>query len=138
MNTPAAVPVIPAGGQIVSHEEKVEYRDDIGNLLDPEQVKELEGKVSFSTRYETRTRILDAQGNELYNGPIQVEISDRESAAGTVASAPEPETVGEPAGQANKAPPKNVAAGKESVEKESKATAEPEADLSKETGKDEL
>ena len=33
--------------------------------MDPEQVKALEGKVSFKTRYETRTRLVDAQGNEI-------------------------------------------------------------------------
>ena len=58
-------PPLPAGHSILSREEKVEYRDQDGNLLDPEQVKELEGKVSFKTRYETRTRMVDAQGNEI-------------------------------------------------------------------------
>lgn len=53
---------------VIRHEEKVEYRDEEGNLLNEEQVKELEGKVSFKTRYETRTRIVDADGNELYEG----------------------------------------------------------------------
>lgn len=59
-------PVLPVGHSIVSKEEKVEYRDQDGNLLDPEQVKALEGKVSFKTRYETRTRMVDAQGNEIH------------------------------------------------------------------------
>jgi dolichyl-phosphate-mannose-protein mannosyltransferase len=53
------------GHSVISREEKVEYRDQDGNLLDPEQVKSLEGKVSFKTRYETRTRMVDAQGNEI-------------------------------------------------------------------------
>ena len=56
---------LPPGHSIVSKEEKVEYRDQDGNLLDSEQVKALEGKVSFKTRYETRTRLVDAAGNEL-------------------------------------------------------------------------
>jgi dolichyl-phosphate-mannose-protein mannosyltransferase len=56
---------LPPGHSIVSKEEKVEYRDQDGNLLDPEQVKALEGKVSFKTRYETRTRLVDAAGNEI-------------------------------------------------------------------------
>lgn len=66
-NAPAFVsaPPLPVGQSIVSKEEKVEYRDQNGNLLDPEQVKALEGKVSFKTRYETRTRLVDAQGNEI-------------------------------------------------------------------------
>lgn len=64
-DAPAEQPVLPPGQQIVSKEEKVEYRDQDGNLLDPEMVKELEGKVSFKTRYETRTRMIDANGNEI-------------------------------------------------------------------------
>lgn len=58
-------PILAAGQQVVSREEKIEYRDQDGNLLDEEQVKALEGKVSFKTRYETRTRVVDAQGNEI-------------------------------------------------------------------------
>lgn len=34
-------------------------------MLNEEQVKALEGKVEFKTRYETRTRVVDAQGNEV-------------------------------------------------------------------------
>lgn len=49
----------------MSREERVEYRDQDGNLLDAEQVKALEGKVEFKTRYETRTRVVDADGNEV-------------------------------------------------------------------------
>jgi dolichyl-phosphate-mannose-protein mannosyltransferase len=55
----------PPGQRILSKEERVEYRDQDGNLLDPEQVKALEGKVEFKTRYETRTRVVDELGNEL-------------------------------------------------------------------------
>jgi dolichyl-phosphate-mannose-protein mannosyltransferase len=62
-------PPVPAGQSIVSREEKIEYRDQDGNLLDPEQVKSLEGKVSFKTRYETRTRMVDAYGNEVQPPP---------------------------------------------------------------------
>jgi len=58
-------PPLAPGQSILSREEKIEYRDQDGNLLDPEQVKALEGKVSFQTRYETRTRMVDAQGNEV-------------------------------------------------------------------------
>lgn len=66
---PAAVVSAPSevsySHSILSREEKVEYRDQDGNLLDEEQVKALAGKVSFKTRYETRTRMVDAQGNEI-------------------------------------------------------------------------
>lgn len=68
----------------LQREEKVEYRDQDGNLLDEEQVASLEGKVSFQTRYETRTRVLDADGNEV-----------EDSSAGTAPPHPadnEPET----------------------------------------------
>lgn len=51
--------------RILSKEEKIEYRDQDGNLLDPEQVKSLEGKVEFRTRYETKTRLVDEYGAEI-------------------------------------------------------------------------
>ncbi len=54
---------------IVNREERIEYRDQDGNLLDPEQVKELVGKVSFRTKYETKTRLVDADGNLLSDAP---------------------------------------------------------------------
>lgn len=99
---PTAAPEVPAGGQkkpppaehvtpqasvdqaSIHREEKIEYRDQDGNLLDEEQVAELEGKVSFQTRYETRTKVIDADGNEI-----------EESSAGTAPPHPadrEPET----------------------------------------------
>jgi dolichyl-phosphate-mannose-protein mannosyltransferase len=56
---------VPPGQQILSREERVEYRDQNGNILNEEQVKALEGKVEFKTRYETRTRVVDAEGNEV-------------------------------------------------------------------------
>ncbi|KAK2017959.1 dolichyl-phosphate-mannose-protein mannosyltransferase [Colletotrichum eremochloae] len=54
-----------AGQKVLSREEKVEYRDQNGNLLNEEQVKALKGKVEFKTKYETRTRVVDASGNEV-------------------------------------------------------------------------
>lgn len=57
----------------IRREEKVEYRDQDGNLLNEEQVSSLEGKVSFQTRYETRTRVIDAAGNEIADGPAGAE-----------------------------------------------------------------
>lgn len=56
---------IPPGQRLLKREERIEYRDQNGNILNEEQVKSLEGKVEFKTRYETRTRILDSDGNEL-------------------------------------------------------------------------
>ena len=55
----------PPGHSIVAREEHIEYRDQHGNILNEEQVKALEGKVEFKTRYETRTRLVDANGNEI-------------------------------------------------------------------------
>ena len=99
---PTAAPEVPAAGQkkpppaehvtpqasvdqaSIHREEKIEYRDQDGNLLNEEQVAELEGKVSFQTRYETRTKVIDADGNEV-----------EESSAGTAPPHPadqEPET----------------------------------------------
>jgi dolichyl-phosphate-mannose-protein mannosyltransferase len=61
---------IPKDLPVVSKEERIEYRDENGRILDDEEVAELAGKVSFKTRYETRTRIVDAQGNEIYEGLV--------------------------------------------------------------------
>lgn len=60
--SPAPPPPEP---RVLSKEEKVEYRDQDGNLLDDEQVASLEGKVEFRTKYETRTRVVDESGNEV-------------------------------------------------------------------------
>lgn len=53
------------GQSIISREKRVEYRDQAGNILNEEQVKSFRGKVDFKTRYETRTRLVDAQGIEI-------------------------------------------------------------------------
>jgi dolichyl-phosphate-mannose-protein mannosyltransferase len=55
----------PPGQRIVGREERIEYRDQDGNILNEEQVKALEGKVEFKTRYETRTRVIDENGQEI-------------------------------------------------------------------------
>jgi dolichyl-phosphate-mannose-protein mannosyltransferase len=60
--TPQPIPEAVNEQQIIGQEHKVEYRDQDGNILDEEQVKSLEGKVEFSTRYETHTRVLDING----------------------------------------------------------------------------
>ncbi|KAI9819405.1 MAG: hypothetical protein M1826_001154 [Phylliscum demangeonii] len=58
----------PMQGSVVQ-EERVEYRDPAGNLLNEEQVKAL-GDVSFETRVETRTRLVDAHGNVVLDEPV--------------------------------------------------------------------
>ncbi|KAK4555376.1 Dolichyl-phosphate-mannose--protein mannosyltransferase 1 [Recurvomyces mirabilis] len=126
-----------AGAPIV--EEKVEYRDDQGNLLDEEQVKALEGKVSFSTRYETRTRMVDAQGNEIYNEVVGGE--GEKNFAGSSADGPDEATAGESGGVEASTKPGHADA-QEDLRKEAKvegaATPEPESAVGKETGRDEL
>lgn len=125
---------------LVNVEEKIEYRDESGNILNEDQVKALEGKVSFSTKYETRTRLIDDNGNEIAESAAAEE--PEESFAGTLAEAEEPSTgfEGSPSGS----PPKvnvNEDLNKESkVEKaaESSKKAEPESDASAATGRDEL
>lgn len=61
--TPQAAPL--ADQQVIGQEERVEYRDQDGNLLDPEEVAQLiaEGVASFSTKYETETKLVDQFGN---------------------------------------------------------------------------
>jgi dolichyl-phosphate-mannose-protein mannosyltransferase len=56
---------VPPELKVLSKEEKIEYRDQDGNLLDEEQVKALEGKVEFETKYATKTRVVDEQGREI-------------------------------------------------------------------------
>ncbi|KAI1325685.1 dolichyl-phosphate-mannose-protein mannosyltransferase 1 [Xylariaceae sp. FL0255] len=69
----SGAPKFEAPGQkVIAREEKIEYRDQDGNLLNEEQVKELEGKVEFKTRYETRTRVIDADGNEILLPPEEL------------------------------------------------------------------
>ncbi|KZF20515.1 glycosyltransferase family 39 protein [Xylona heveae TC161] len=79
--TPQKAPDLP----LLRKEQRLEYRDQDGNILNEEQIAALEGKVSFSTRYETRTRVLDGAGNVVLEG-----------SAGTEAPAlPHPEVQGE-------------------------------------------
>lgn len=58
----------PAGSnRIIGREERIEYRDEAGNLLEPKEVARLqaEGKVSLQTKYQTQTRVIDASGNQI-------------------------------------------------------------------------
>lgn len=97
----------------VQKEEKIEYRDQDGNLLDPEQVAGLEGKVSFQTKYETKTRLVDAAGNE---------IGDASAGAEGFAP-PHPDVDREPETAPNQ---------DEDDQRDYPATASPEQDIAKE------
>lgn len=103
----------PAGEASISRVEKVEYRDQDGNILNEEQVKELEGKVSFETRYETRTRVIDSEGKEIAEGP----------AAGEGFAPPHPDVDRLPETDANQP---------EDDGRTKPATASPEKDIRKE------
>ncbi|KAF1947298.1 dolichyl-phosphate-mannose-protein mannosyltransferase 1 [Clathrospora elynae] len=100
---------IPKDLPVVSKEERIEYRDENGRVLDDEEVSALAGKVSFKTRYETRTRIVDAQGNEIYEG--LVDSHDAAEEAGVAPPHPDvegrnPETQDQAeAPEASQAPP---------------------------------
>lgn len=74
---------------IVSKEQRIEYRDENGRILDDEEVKALQGKVSFKTRYETRTRVVDAEGNELRD-----ELVDARDVDGPPVAPPHPDVEG--------------------------------------------
>ena len=110
---PNVTPQPSAEEQIVHQEEKVEYRDQDGNLLDESQVAELSGKVSFSTKYETRTRVVDAGGNEIGDAPAGAEGF----------APPHPDVDREP---------ETAAEQLENDKRESPATASPDDDVSKE------
>jgi dolichyl-phosphate-mannose-protein mannosyltransferase len=107
--------VAPPGAQrVLSREEKVEYRDQDGNLLNEAQVKELEGKVEFKTRYETRTRVVDSQGNELpqYADPNQ-QNAGRPGMAGEEAAVAPPHPDVEGADPETKSAPSSAAGNPE-------------------------
>ncbi|EEQ90815.1 dolichyl-phosphate-mannose-protein mannosyltransferase [Blastomyces dermatitidis ER-3] len=60
--------VVTPGQKLVSTQlESVVYRDQDGNILNDEEVAALgrDGNVSFETRYETKTRIIDGHGREV-------------------------------------------------------------------------
>lgn len=83
--------------KIIGREQKVEYRDENGNILDDEQVSSLaaEGKVTFKTKYETRTRLVDEAGKEVYDeiAPQHPDVEGQN-----------PDTKGVPEDQASKQP----------------------------------
>lgn len=63
--TPQPAGTMTEEQRVLGREERIEYRDQDGNLLDAAEVSALaeEGKVTFKTKYETRTRMVDAAGN---------------------------------------------------------------------------
>ncbi|KAI9796703.1 MAG: hypothetical protein M1833_006043 [Piccolia ochrophora] len=100
---------------LVSQEERVEYRDQDGNLLDEEQVKALEGEVEFKTRYETRTKLVDSAGNEVEGvAPPHPDVEGRN---------PETAGAGDAEAEVGKEQPATADADRD-VEKEQEVVAE--------------
>lgn len=102
----------------------MEYRDQDGNLLDPEEVKALEGKVEFKTKYETKTRVVDEQGNEVQE---PVEGWDQ-NLAGVAPPHPDVEGVNSETVQGKDegaAAPQDVAASKDGEKEAEEAKAKP-------------
>jgi len=101
---------LPKDLPIVSKEERIEYRDENGRVLDEEEVAALAGKVSFKTRYETRTRVVDGQGNEIYEGLVDAHGDEFPEAQGVAPPHPDvegrnPETQQGEAAEASDSPP---------------------------------
>ncbi len=120
----AVTPQANAVGGNVVREEKIEYRDQDGNLLDEKAVKSLmeEGKAKFETKYETRTRLVDEEGNEVQ----QAIAPDHPDVEGQ-----NPDTKGLPEGQANKKPANAQAESSPAGEKQK--AAKPASDASEAT-----
>jgi len=100
-----------SGRMILGRESSIEYRDEHGNILDPEQVEAMRDQITFETRYETRTRVVDlANGGNVIEehvvgasgaaaaGGAQVPVQqvpvqqEEKSYAGTLAEGENPET----------------------------------------------
>ncbi|RMJ17292.1 hypothetical protein BHE90_013521 [Fusarium euwallaceae] len=127
--------------RVVAKEEKVEYRDQDGNLLDPEQVKALEGKVEFKTKYETKIRVVDENGQEVQEpeGGWPADID-----AGVAPPHPDVEGVnsetlkGKEKVEEVVAAPEDVAASKDGEKEAEEAKAKPASENQDATVKDEL
>ncbi|KIV80013.1 hypothetical protein PV11_07548 [Exophiala sideris] len=85
--------------KVVGQEERVEYRDQNGNLLDEAKIQELlaDGRASFSTKYETRTRMVDADGNEVNPSGVAPDHPDVEGQNPSTKGVPEEKANSEPA-----------------------------------------
>ena len=121
-------PQPPGAEDAVHTEERVEYRDEKGNILNEEEIAALDGKVSFNTRYETRTRVLDANGNEIEEGSMAspgVAGGDKSAPGGGGGkhAPPHPDVDRQP---------ETFPDGNENDKREYPATASPEDDIGKE------
>jgi dolichyl-phosphate-mannose-protein mannosyltransferase len=122
---PSAVTPQAADPHVIGREERVEYRDQDGNLLDEAAVQALlaEGKASFQTKYETRTRMVDENGNEVNASGVAPDHPDVEGQ--------NPSTKGLPEELGNSKPAEANAGG--SKKKEDDGKAKPASDASEAT-----
>lgn len=127
----------PPDAKILKQEKKVVYRDQDGNILNDEQVKALEGKVEFQTKYETKTRVVDTDGNEIpapdggWDGKL--------NGAGVAPPHPDVEGVDKETVKVDGgAAPKDAAASRDGEREAEHAKAKPASDDKKATAKDEL
>jgi dolichyl-phosphate-mannose-protein mannosyltransferase len=106
---------------------RVEYRDQNGNVLDEALVASLakEGKVSFETRHETRTRLEHGHEVEMVDGQIAPPHPDVEGQ--------NPETVKNQEQQAAGDSPASVAVGESSVEEPSSPEPKPASEANEAT-----
>ncbi len=112
------------GASVLKQEQHTEYRDQHGNLLNEEQVAALAGQVSFSTHYETRTRLVDAAGNVIAEG-ADVDVG------GAGVAPPHPDVEGRNPETAGKGIEGGVAGEGSKVDNQP-ATADAQKDLEKE------
>lgn len=99
---------------------RVEFRDEHGNVLDEDLVSSLrqEGKVSFETRYETKTRLAHGHQVDIVDGQVAPPHPDVEGQ--------NPETVHDQEMRPADDSPASAAGGERSVEKaESQEEAKP-------------
>ena len=123
---PSAVTPQVGEQNVIGQEERVEYRDQDGNLLDEAQVQALlaDGNASFQTKYETRTRLVDENGNEVNPSSVAPEHPDVEGQ--------NPSTKGVPEEQANQKPAQAKAGGSAKKD-EDEGKAKPASDASEAT-----
>lgn len=125
--------VTPVQNLASTHLDSVVYRDQHGNVLNEEEVAMLEknGNVSFETRYETKTRIIDAQGREINGEQLAPSHPDAEG------QNPETEGQGGTVGEVPINKPASVPGDEKSVEREDDGKPRPASEGNEATKKDE-
>ncbi|KKK14332.1 hypothetical protein P175DRAFT_0508810 [Aspergillus ochraceoroseus IBT 24754] len=105
--------------QLRGSQARVEYRDQNGNVLDEEVVASLrkEGKVSFETRHETRTRLENGHLVDVVDGKLAPPHPDVEGQ--------NPETSGKQEEEALDDSPASAAGAQISVEEQSSPEPKP-------------